>query len=143
MAGPNSEPIFSRVADIQWAVNMTAANNTIDITTGTTYTVFTSDATNGGYVRELRVKVNPSQSGAATVVRVWVNNGSAVGTDTNSVLIGELGIPATTTSAVNAQPDFIYPLGFALPAGYKIIVTLGTAPGGSAEMMATVIGGKY
>jgi hypothetical protein len=143
MALPNTDPIFSKVGDIQWAVNMTAANNTIDITTGTTYTVATADATNGGYFRELRLKVNPSQSSAATVLRVWINNGSAVGTDTNSTLYGELGVPATTTSAVNAQPDFIYPLGFALPAGYKIIVTLGTAPGGSAEFMCMAIGGKY
>jgi len=142
MAG-NTAPIYTRVGDIQWVVNCTAANNTIDITTGTSYLAFTADATNGGYVRELRCKANPSQNTAATVMRIWVNNGATTGTDTNSTMIGELGIPATTTSATQAQSDFTYPLGIALPPGYRIYVTFGTAPGGSGEFMVTAIGGKY
>lgn len=139
----NTSPIFTRTADIQWVVNMTAANNTIDLTSGTTYTVFTADATEGGFVREVRLKANPSQNTAATVLRVWINNGSTVATDTNSVLFSEIGIPATTASATAAQPDFIVPMNIALPAGYKIILTLGTAPGGSGEFTACGIGGKY
>lgn len=143
MAGPNAEPIFSRVADIQWAVNCTAANNTIDITSGTSYLVFTADATNGGYVREVRCKANPSQNTAATVMRVWINNGSTTVTDTNSACIAELGIPATTASASAPTPDFVLPLNIPLPPGYKLYVTFGTAPGGSGEFMVTAIGGKY
>lgn len=143
MAGPNSEPIYSRVADIQWAIAMTAAQNALDLTSGTSYLAFTADATNGGYVRELRVKASPSQNTAATVVRIWVNNGATLATAANSALIGELGIPATTTSAANGQPDFVYPLNFALPPGYKIYLTLGTAPGGTGQFTGVVIGGKY
>lgn len=143
MAGPNSEPIYSRVADIQWIGAITTANNTKDLTTGTTYTVFTADATNGGYVRELRIKADPANNTAATVFRIFVNNGSAVGTATNSIFIGELGVPATTASASSALPDFVYPLNFALPPAYKIIITIGTAPGGSGQFSAAVIGGKY
>lgn len=139
----NNQPIYTKVGDIQWVVNMTAANNTIDLTSGTTYTVFTADATNGGFVREVRLKANPSQNTAATVLRVWINNGSTVATDTNSALFTEAGIPATTTSAANPQPDFIVPVNLALPPGYKLILTLGTAPGGSGEFMATAVGGKY
>lgn len=143
MAAPNTEPIYSKAADIQWITAITAANTNLDITSGTSYLVFTADATNGGYVRELRLKANPSQPTAATVLRIWVNNGSATGTKANSVMIGEMGIPATTATSSAALPDFAYPLAFALPAGYKIYVTIGTAPGGTAEFMATVIGGKY
>lgn len=139
----NNQPIYTKVGDIQWVVNMTAANNTIDLTSGTTYTVFTADSTNGGFVREVRLKANPSQNTAATVLRVWINNGSTVATDTNSALFTEAGIPATTTSAANPQPDFIVPVNLALPPGYKLILTLGTAPGGSGEFMATAVGGKY
>jgi hypothetical protein len=76
-------------------------------------------------------------------VRFWLNNGATVGTASNSAIIGELGIPATTTSATAALPDFDYPLNFAMPAGYAIYVTVGTAPGGSCEMSVTVFGGKY
>lgn len=143
MAGPNSEPVFSKAADVQWITDIVTANNTIDLTSGTSYLCFTADATNGGYVREMRVKVNPANNSAATVVRFWLNNGSTTGTATNSAIFGELGMPATTTSAVNAQPDFIYPMGFPLPAGYRIYATVGTAPGGSCELSITTIAGKY
>lgn len=143
MAAPNTNPVFSYVGDVQWITAIVTANNTLDITSGTSYLAFTADATNGGYVRELRAKASPANSSAATVMRIWLNNGSATGTAANSSLIGELGIPATTTSATAALPDFVYPLNFAMPPGYKIYVTVGTAPGGSAQFTATVIGGKY
>lgn len=143
MPGPNSEPIFSRVADVQWVEGIVDANDTIDITTGTSYLAFTADSTNGGFVRNARIKVNPANSTVATVVRFWLNNGSTTGVAANSALIGELGLPITTTSAVSPQPDFDYPLNFAMPPGYRLYVTAGTAPGGSSEITVTVFGGKY
>lgn len=143
MAAPNSEPIFSRVADVQWVESIVAANNTIDITTGTSYLAFTADSTNGGFVRNARVKVNPANNTTATVVRFWLNNGSTTGTAANSAIIGELGLPATTTSATSPQADFDYPLNFAMPPGYRLYVTVGTAPGGSSEITVAVFGGKY
>ena len=139
----NTSPIFTLLGDIQWAESITAANNTLDLTTGTSYLAFTADATNGGYVREARVKANPANNTAATVMRFWLNNGATTGTASNSAIIGELGIPATTASATAPLPDFVYPLNFALPAGYRIYVTVGTAPSGSGEFTCTVIGGKY
>jgi predicted Zn-dependent protease len=143
MPGPNSEPIFSRVADVQWEESIVTANNTIDLTSGTSYEVFVADATNGGFVRNARVKVNPANNSAATVVRFWLNNGSTTGTSANSALIGELGLPATTASASAPQADFDYGLNMALAPGHKIYVTVGTAPGGSAELTVTIFGGKY
>ncbi len=139
----NTAPIYTRLADVQWIGAIVTANNTLDITSGTSYLVFTADATNGGYVRELRAKADPANNAAATVMRIWLNNGSTTGTAANSSFIGELGIPATTASATTPLPDFVYPLNFVLPAGYKIYVTVGTAPGGSGQFSATVIGGKY
>ena len=143
MAAPNTEPVYSKVGDIQWAESITAANTTIDITTGTSYLVFTADATNGGFVSRVIVKANPSANTAATVVRLWLNNGSTTGTAANSALVAEQGIPATAASSNVALPDFTIPLNMALPAGYKIYLTIGTAPGGSGEFTATAIGGKY
>lgn len=140
---PNTNPVFSYVADIQWAESIVTANNTIDLTSGTSYLVFTADATNGGFIRELRIKVNPANNSAATVVRVWLNNGSTIGTSSNSAIIGEIGLPATTTSATAALPDFAFPCNFALPPGYSIYITVGTAPGGSCELTVTAFGGKY
>lgn len=139
----NTSPIYTRSADVQWAESITAANNTIDITSGTSYLVWTADATEGGFLREIRIKANPSQNTAATVARFWINNGSTTATAANSALFTEVGLPATTASATNAQPDFIVPVNMAIPAGYRIYMTVGTAPGGSGEFTAIGIGGKY
>lgn len=150
MAAPNVEPIFSRVADVQWAESVGgtgsgAANNTVDLTSGTSYLVFTADATNGGFVRNARVKVNPAATSAATVVRFWLNNGSTIGTAANSSIIGELGLPATTTTSSAPLPDFDYGLNMALPPGYRIYVTIGAWSSGPPipELTVTIFGGKY
>ena len=146
MPGPNSEPIFSRVADIQFeqAILPGNANATKNLTSGDSFEVFVADATNGGFVRNARVKVAPATSTTATVVRFWVNNGSTTGTAANSALIGELGLPGTTFSTTAPQADFDYGLNMALPPGYKIYATVGASFGSSgAELTVTVFGGKY
>ncbi len=139
----NTAPIYSKIADVQWIGGITVANNTIDITSGTSYLAWTADATNGGYIKEIRCKPAPGNNTVATVLRIWLNNGSAIGTAANSILIGEVGIIATTANAAAAMPEFIYALERAIPAGYKIYVTVGTAPGGSGSFMCAVFGGKY
>lgn len=139
----NTAPIYTRTADIQWITAITAANTTLDITSGTSYLIFTADATEGGFVREVRIKASPANNTAATVARIWLNNGSTTGTAANSALITEVTIPATTASNSAALPDIIVPINMALPAGYKLYLTLGTAPGGSGQFTATAIGGKY
>lgn len=139
----NVNPIFTLLADIQWIQGISAASNGVDLTSGTPYLVFTADATNGGFARELRVKYAPGNNTAATVMRVWINNGGTVATAANSIMIGEFIVPATTASATAAQTDLTYPLNFPLPPGYKIYVTIATATGGSGTLMACVLGGKY
>lgn len=139
----NTTPIYSKAPDIQGIGAIVTANNTKDITSGTSYLVFTADATNGGLVDHIRIKADPANNTAATVFRFFLNNGSTTGTATNSFFIGELSIPANTASATAALPDFIYPVGFPLPAGWKIYCTVGTAPGGSGQFTATAIGGKF
>jgi hypothetical protein len=77
----------------------------------------------------------------ATVLRVFINNGGVNTTAANNSLIAELTLPATTLSEVAAQPDYVLPLNFALPAGFKINVTIGTAV--AAGYQVSVIGGQY
>ena len=140
--GANNQPIFTRVADIQWTTTpMIAANTTTDLTSGTIYLAFTADATNGGYVQRIRFRTLGSNSNA-TVARVWINNGGVTGTAANNTLFDEITLPITTVSQVASQANYELPLNFALPAGDRIYVTLGTAPT-SAGWQATVIGGKY
>lgn len=136
----NTAPIFTLTPDIQWAITMTAANTTKDLTGGTIYLVFTAGA-NGSYVQRIRFRTLGTNA-AATVARIWINNGGATGTAANNVLLDEISLPTTTNTETAAQANYELPLNFALPATYRIYVTLGTAPN-TAGWDAVVIGGDY
>lgn len=135
----NTTPIYSKIGDIQWAIAITTANSTTDLTTGTTYLAFTADATNGGYVQKIRFR--SLGTNIATVARIWINNGSTTATATNNTLFDEISLAASTASPTSALSLYELPLNFALPLGYKIYITLGTTV--AAGYDATVIGGKY
>lgn len=138
----NVQPIYSKVGDVQWTVTaMTVANTTTDLTSGTAYLAFTSDSTNGGYIQRIRFR-SLGTNANTTVARIWINNGSTTGTTANNTLFDEITLPSTTVSQVAAQANYELPLNFALPPGYKIYISLGTAPGTNG-WSATVIGGKY
>jgi hypothetical protein len=138
----NTAPIYTREPDVQWAtVVATAANTTTDLTSGTIYLCFTADATNGGYVQRIRFRTMGTNNNQ-TVARIWINNGGSTGTAANNILWDEITLPSTTVSQTTAQANYELPLNFALPAGYTIYVTLGTAPT-SAGWDLIVIGGKY
>jgi hypothetical protein len=106
--------------------------------TGFVTTVFTAGA-NGSYVSQLIAR--PVGSNVATVLRVFINNGSSNGTQANNCLYTEATLPISTASAVSALQGISIPLNFALDGGYKINVTLGTAVLGGYRVM--VVGGDY
>lgn len=139
----NTSPIYTRTPDVQWVESMTAANTTLDLTSGTSYLLYTADATEGGYVRYVVIKANPANNTAATVFRLWLNNGSTTGTAANSALLREVALVATTASNTTPTPEFVIPVWEAIPPGYRLYLTMGTAPGGSGEFTATAFGGKY
>ena len=134
----NTQPIFTASGDTQWAVSAVTANTTKDLTLGTNYLVF-SASSNGGYVQRLRFRALGTN--VATVDRVFINNGSTNATQVNNVLWDEVSLPATTVSETSALATYEVPLNFALPAGYRLYVTLGT--GVAAGYSITCIGGKY
>ena len=149
MAG-NSDPIYSKAADIQWSGTsalftsaMTAGNvSSYDGTDANIKQIFSADATNGGYVQRVRAKCCAlTGTSAASVLRIWINNGSTVATAVNNVLVGEVGLPAVTNTVVAATPDVELTLNIALPAGYKLYAGLGTAV--TTGWAVTTIGGKY
>lgn len=135
----NNNPIFSRGADVQWAAPALSAANTAKDGTGTVATVFTADATEGGFVHRLVARALGTN--VTSVLRVFINNGATNATAANNVLFSEFTLPATTLSEVAAQPAYEVPLNLALPAGYKINCTLGTAV--AAGYALSVAGGKY
>lgn len=137
----STTPIFAKQGNIGFAQTATAVTGA-DLTNGAL--IFTADATNGSIVNEVRIKYLPGTSTVATVFRVWINNGSAIGTTTNNTLISEITIAAITTSQTSATSDYVVPMprgGLVLPAGYKLYATIGTYSTGT--FMVTAIGGDY
>lgn len=68
-------------------------------------------------------------------------NASAGDISNNNEFIGELSLPTVTGTATAATIDIDYPLNFALPPGYRLIVGLATTV--TAGWMVTCIGGDY
>ena len=135
----NTAPIFSSAGDVQWGTAATATQNTALDGTGTVLTCFTADVTNGGFVQ--RIRFRPAGTNIATVARVFINNGLTNATAANNILWDEITLAASTASANSALATYELPLNFALPAGYKLNVTLGTTV--AAGYYVSVIGGKY
>jgi hypothetical protein len=120
-----------------WAVLTTA--NTAKDGTGTVATVFTADATNGGRIE--KVVCFPAGTNVATALRIFINNGSTNATPANNTLYAEVTMPATTVSEVAAQAVQEVLLELALPAGYKVNITIGTTV--AAGIAVTGVGGDY
>jgi len=114
-----------------------SANTAMD-GTGFVTPVFTA-GTNGSYLQ--RLVARPVGTNIASVLRVFLNNGSANSTQANNVLITEATLPASTANAAGALVPVELPLNFAIPAGYVINCTLGTAV--AAGYFLTVLAGNY
>jgi hypothetical protein len=134
----NTQPIFTRKGDIQWAPSALTAANTAKDGTGTVSTAFTAGA-DGAFLQRLIAR--PLGTNVATVLRVFVNNGGSNATAANNTLIAELTLPATTLSEVAAQSPYELPLNLALPNGYKLNGSIGTAV--AAGYQLSVFGGTY
>jgi hypothetical protein len=90
-----------------------------------------------------------SGTSAATVVRFWINNGSANTTAGNNIFLGEVAIPATAVTALGTSALTTYPLtlplnGLNIPATYRIYGGLTVAAGGTNIAIAmSAFGGNY
>lgn len=126
----NTNPIFARGADQQWfhtdgdggaAGPLKTANTALD-GTGTSLTIYTAPA-DGGYVEDLICA--HAGTNVATVIRVFLADGAGTALG-DSVKIAEQTLPATTASANSAVAQYRVPIRMAIPAGYRLRVTLGT-----------------
>ena len=106
MAG-NSDPIFSRVGDVQGgAVLTTQATTDYTGQNINNAIVFTADATNGGYIQRLRFKALGTNT--ASVARIYYNSGtgrlaSIAGTMTS---ITPAGTPSNSGGTLLAGPYY-------------------------------------
>ena len=140
----NTIPIYTKQGNIGYSTLLKTANTAKD-GTGTVNLIFTAGA-DGGRVE--RVRARAVGTNVATVLRLFINNGSDPTSATNNVLYAEKTIAATTLSeaaelALNEFPNITDPTSFplVLPAGYRLYCTIGTTV--AAGLMVTAIGGNY
>lgn len=147
----NNDPIYSRVGALGTPLNITAANTSSQGggTIGTDiFNVFTADASNGSFVREVRFTATATAAGTATtatVARIFLSTQSTgATTSANTHLVGELALGSQTAdSSTAATWPVIYPLNIPVPPGYSILVTNHAAPAATTAWKCIVIGGNY
>ena len=142
----NTIPIFPNAQNVSWGTVATA--NTAKDGTGTVVTIFTAGV-NGSKIDQIKVRALGTNT--ATVIRFFINNGSANSTPANNTLIHETTIASTTLSETAALADndititkntteTVVPIPY-LPAGYKVNITIGTTV--AAGLNVTAIGSNY
>lgn len=108
--------------------------------------VFTADTTNGS--RLVGIHFEAIGTNTQSVARIYINNGSTNTTAANNSLVGQITLPATTTSNTVAvlSADFIFPGGYVdLPeAGspWRIYVGLGTTVA-AGWVPTPILGGNF
>lgn len=134
----NIDPVYSKTGrfgaggtSTTFRIAGSTANTNFD-GTGTLDTdiwiAFTADATNGSFLRSIKAKIRSTGVGVASVLRLFINNGSTNATNTNNALFAELSLPAITATQTAATPDFEIPMNIMLPPSYRVLFTFGTAP---------------
>lgn len=141
----NTIPIYSKAGQISWAPVAVKTANTAKDGTGTVETIFTAGVDGG---RVDRIRMRPIGTNVATVLRVFINNGSTNATPANNILYAEITLAATTASEAAALALSEFPLAadpasfpLVLPAGYKLNVTVGTTV--ASGYMVSAIGATY
>jgi len=144
----NQAPIFALIPVTSFVSGAAAnaatpgvtANTTKDLSSGTIYGPVFTAGLNGSRVDYLRLRALGTNA-AATVCRVWINNGLITTTAANNTLFTEATIASTTLSETAALVENTINVNVSLPPNYRIYVTFGTA--GAAGHHVTAVGGDY
>ena len=154
-------PIFTQTPNVGAlnAIISTAMTNTaaFDGTqpVGTAMTLVFTAGANGARIDQITCRfastngATASGTSSATVVRFWMNNGSANTTATNNIFLGEVAMAATAVTALGTSALTVNALplpvgGLNLPASYRIYAGLTVAAGGTNIAIAVnAVGGDY
>ena len=157
MAGPNTDPIWSRAglmgtADITNAATALVTSNGaaatgVTTSTGEMFVLATADATNGSYLVRTRLRWVASTPTAttATVVRLYISTvSSGATTSANTDCIEEIvmGVQNAANATASTFPyDIIH--GFILPAGKTLLASVHQKPATNTEIQCVTFGGNY
>lgn len=156
-----STPIFVQTPNVgaNNAIVNTAMTNTTAFdgtqATGTAMALVFTAGANGARIDQITCRfastngATASGTSNATVVRFWINNGSANTTASNNIFLGEVAMPATAVTALGNSAltanFLVLPVnGLNLPASYRIYGGLTVAAGGTNIAIAmSAFGGDY
>lgn len=154
-------PVFTQTVNVGAlnAIVSTAMTNTTSfdgtMATGTAMALVFTAGADGARIDQVMCRLastngaTASGTSAATVVRFWINNGSANTTAGNNIFLGEVAIPATAVTALATSALTTYPLtlplnGLNIPATYRIYGGTTVAAGGTNIAIAlSAFGGNY
>jgi hypothetical protein len=154
-------PIFAQTANVGAlnAILSTAMTNTTafdgTMATGTAMALVFTAGANGSRVDQLTCRfastngATASGTSSATLVRFWMNNGSANTTAGNNIFLGEVAMSATAVTALGTTALAVGTLatpigGLNLPASYRIYAGTTVAAGGTNIAIAVnAVGGDY
>lgn len=122
---------------ITWHPALITTANTSKIGTGSAAEVFRAAV--DSFVQKLLFV--PAGTNVQSVGRVFVNNGQDSNQPQNNSPVAEVSLPATTLSETAAMGIVELELGIVVPAGYVLLVTIGTSV--SAGYYVTAIAGDY
>lgn len=130
-------PIFVGTAKNAFASTGLTANTALD-GTGTVVTLLTAGASGS---RIQRIRLWHLGTNVATVVRLFINNGSTNGTAANNALIQEVAMAANTISQTAASTQVELNVDIPLAATYKLNCTIGTTV--AAGIMVSIDYGDF
>ena len=155
MAAPNTSPIFGLTPRLG-RVNISTASANVsssgDGLIGTNiFAAFSAGPNGGSFVQKIRFNTEAqvaAVNSVATTLRIFTSTSDGqTGTTTtvnNTDLIGEISVPIiSTANSTNATNFYEYPLNFAIPTGYWILVSQHVAQTAKQNWSATVIGSDY
>jgi hypothetical protein len=119
----NTSPISPAAPNTGFAATVQTTANTALDGTGTVIGFFTAGA-NGSRVN--RIRVVHRGTNIATVLRIFVNNGSTNGTAGNNSLVHEVTMAANTLSQTAASIFQDLPVNIVLKPAYVLNYTVGT-----------------
>lgn len=121
----NQKPIFPLTpkAPATLPTLLTTANTAKD-GTGTVVQISEAAGANAAFCAEITAL--PIGTNTASVLRIFLNNGSTNTTAANNILWKEVSLPSTTLTEVAAQTPVVIPINQAIPAGYRLYATIGT-----------------
>lgn len=162
----NTQPVFPLTSNTGVAATgiqcilTTAMTNTKAFdgtdTAGTALALFYTAGAAGSKIDSINIRLTSTNgttvgtTSTATLVRLWLNNGSANTTATNNILIGEVAVPATTLTALGTSVASLIStltsansIPVSIPAGYKLYAGITVAPGTGCAVAVSAFGGDF